>query len=159
MVSINGGRNIINKMTKKNRAKIGIFLLAGILLRSLVASGLMLVASADGFSLILCPTQNPTLATGVLTDGGYNDHHHHHHAAATTNSDELTTDDGATFNAESLDSTCTVWAGSSVVSTKLLSHDVELPPSSLIASAAVQPLSIGTRHRAYPPRAPPLLSS
>lgn len=147
-------------VSNKSRAKIGICLLAGILFRSFIAPGLMLSAGADGFSLILCPGQNPALATSTLATGSHEEQRHHHHVAATPDSLEPSPDAPRALHAESLDSICAVWANSSVSASKFPLRRGELTVSiRTIPEFHFEPVRTAKRHHSRTARAPPLVSA
>ena len=101
-----------HKNTYRRIAKVA---LIGLVLRSLVAPGLMVVDGADGsggLSLVLCPGQNPGLNFALLTGGA--DHHNHHHGSAPQDPTELdaAVNQDIGVHAESLDAACALWVAS-----------------------------------------------
>lgn len=98
---------------RKLRTPIAIGLLLGLTLRSLIASGLMLIDEGGlaGFSLALCPAQNSAIDFDILHDrnaGG----HHHGHEAHTGDADPGGAESDQPVHAESFDPGCLAWLGS-----------------------------------------------
>ena len=95
--------------------RIATVALVGLILRSLVAPGLMVVDDSDGFggfSLVLCPGQNPGVNFALLA--GSENHHNHHHVAVSQDLSQLHSDldQNVGLHAESLDTGCALWAAS-----------------------------------------------
>lgn len=95
--------------------RIATVALVGLILRSLVAPGLMLVDGSDGFgglSLVLCPGQNLGLNFDLLAGGEV--HHKHHHVVVSQDPSQLhpDRDQNPGLHAESIDTGCALWVAS-----------------------------------------------
>ncbi len=142
--------------------RIATVALVGLVLRSLVAPGLMVVDGADGFgglSLVLCPGQNPGLNFDLLASS--DDHHKHHHGGGRFDSDQLQSDPERYIgvHAESLDAGCALWVASAS-GTALAVY--KLPINGTLQSE--QPITHSvvcvrsTLHSNRQPRAPPIVT-
>lgn len=99
--------------SRKTRSPIIIGVLVGLMLRSLIASGLM-ITGGDGladFSLVICPTQNRSLNFEILRDGNVA-HRHHGHGPHSGNLRSENSETDSNVHAESLDPACLAWVGS-----------------------------------------------
>jgi len=132
----------------------------GLILRSFVAPGLMLVDGADGYgglALVLCPAQNPSLNFDRLAGG--DSHHHHHDGAETPAGLTLDTSESPGMHAESLDVGCVLWAGSASGSALIVrgSSLVVIPPT----ENSIPLVNVFTGifvANSFQPRAPPLIT-
>ena len=96
--------------SRKLNSSILVAVLLGVVVRSLVASGLMVV-TGDGLtdvSLVICPTQNPSLNVGIFSDS-----HEHGHGAHLAQSDPENPEVISGLHAKVLDNTCFLWVSSS----------------------------------------------
>jgi len=96
-----------------SRSAIAFVALAGLILRSLVAPGLMVTSGSDfgDFSLVICPAQNRVINFEVLADHGVV-HRHYGHGTHPDKLESSISETAANVHAESLDPACLVWLGS-----------------------------------------------
>ena len=139
--------------------RIAALAVLGLILRSLVAPGLMVVDGADGFgglALVLCPGQNPGLNFELLSAS---ESDHHHRGAVAENSLQMHSDlaHSTGLHAESLDAGCAAWvaSGAALPATKPLASTLALTlrPPSYQAQRARPP-----HQRNHHPRAPPIVT-
>ncbi len=160
-------RRLISMLQRYLYAYRPLYIIAALclVLRSLVAPGLMVVGGAEGFvslTLVLCPAQNRNLDFDRLANGD-NHHlqHYHDYRPPTEDAQPLHSEpvQGSGVHAESLDVGCVLWAGSATAPPRTVSWGfiaaIAGPDQPGFRSERYFPTSI---ERATEPRAPPIFS-
>jgi len=148
----------MSRFERRSRTAMSILALGCVVLRSLVAPGLMLVAdpaATGNFVLVLCPAQNRNINFQRLSSGDARHGHAHHGAEHGESSSRSTHDHGGTFHTESLDSSCGLWSGSATAS--LVTGSFEPISFGVVDSRISPPLLYFSSLKFSPsqPRAPP----
>lgn len=146
----------------KHRSQIIFVVLLGLTLRSLIASGLMLIEGGEfgGFSLAICPTQNRAIDFDILQDRGANGHHHHEHKSQSLDTDPSNSEPGSHVHAQSADPTCLIWLGSSGDFIRFASHlEIHIFGGPYLQSAVAYDLYTIQTFRFSGPRGPPQTST
>ena len=137
-----------------NSNKLGVLLLTGIMLRSLVASGYMLdTNAADGALLSIKLCDGPS-AINTSTVSGHDSHEHHHPATNEHHHDDHDLHDGQHFL-----SACSFWSASSQLLLTAFSLDglLDQTQHAIIIHQATT-VAVHAHNRTRLARAPPALS-